>query len=882
LQQWGLINCDSIGQWQHSDPFKHSFTALAPFEGLMIMLFMRSQAVATVLVYCLVLLAVSPKAQAADVYLRCKVTQPLDKKLRITIGGFPHQDPWSTKEKSVDVAGGAWSDWVDLRAWPWPVKFNRAGGIAEWPAARITLARVEGNEPISGCSIDVQLADKPREDAVVHSFTEHGGIATVAFLVPHPLREHAAEFETGSQMTARHLAWAREITSDKPVELKQFQFITALWGHYDPELASKSIDALQLLGFNVIGNADPAILRSKNIRSYNASWLYMADPAAMDAEWNRYVDATLKPASKTEAGQWNTTKAAHWVVSDEITTLNFVGLKPEDLDGWFHNYLREKGVTDADLGQPIAHVHYPAAAMFEKTLPRDGALPARTLLYHAAKFGHFFSAKQLRHGSDLIRASLPGMKTETLPSDHGFFGAWGPPHLGMSYRMLDLFELGSQQTVDQLSSEDWMGLNHMYGPAFTWSGAQSFEYFNAICRSAIADNPIHLRALITPNDDRYLRLKTYSALGQGTKSFFFWTFGPTYISTENYWSDLRSEYEGIAKLGRVMQQAEPILYPAKPLRDPVAILYSVSHDIWHSDNAAAFAEKRLTWHALRHLGIQPDFLREEDIEAGKLGKYNVLYVADWCLSRKASAAIDAWVKQGGVVHLSCGAATRDEACEPYTPAFAVTVWAKDAASKMKIEPGHAYNERVDLPSMKAITTSRISADGATGELPVLGCRIPMSDHGKALATFVDTSSRAGAVVDYGKGKVFGWGFMPMLAYAQLAGFKPETLEEHWPQLPRQIVKLALDAGGITPVVRADADVVEGSLLTGEAGAAIVLANYTYQPIAELAVDVSLPADASFKDPVSTEGKPVKAERTPQGIRLHLPLEWTDIVLLPKR
>ena len=57
-------------------------------------------------------------------------------------------------------------------------------------------------------------------------------------------------------------------------------------------------------------------------------------------------------------------------------------------------------------------------------------------------------------------------------------------------------------------------------------------------------------ALITPSDDGYLRLKAYSALGQGAKSFFFWTFGPTYIGTENYWSDLRSEYDGIAKLSR--------------------------------------------------------------------------------------------------------------------------------------------------------------------------------------------------------------------------------------------------------------------------------------------------------------------------------------------
>src|SRR5204863_3325038 len=113
----------------------------------------------------------------------------------------------------------------------------------------------------------------------------------------------------------------------------------------------------------------------------------------------------------------------------------------------------------------------------------------------------WWSVRQLRRNSDLIHASFPGMATETLPSDHGFLNAWGPPHIGMSYRMLDLFEFGAQRAVDQLSAEDWIGLNHMYGPAYTWTGAQTFEYFTSVCRSGIlgapADQPIMLRSLIT-------------------------------------------------------------------------------------------------------------------------------------------------------------------------------------------------------------------------------------------------------------------------------------------------------------------------------------------------------------------------------------------------
>jgi len=145
-----------------------------------------------------------------------------------------------------------------------------------------------------------------------------------------------------------------------------------------------------------------------------------------------------------------------------------------------------------------------ADAMYAKALNHDAPLKERRLLYYGAKFGQLWSAKQLRHSSELVRSVLPGMQTETLPTDHGFFNAWGPPHIGMSYRLLDLFELGEQQSVDQLSVEDWLGLNHMYGPATTWTGAQSFGYLNAIMRSAIGENEILQRGLITPSDDAWL------------------------------------------------------------------------------------------------------------------------------------------------------------------------------------------------------------------------------------------------------------------------------------------------------------------------------------------------------------------------------------------
>lgn len=805
---------------------------------------------------------------AAELFARFKVLSPAEGQVRIAVGAIRHEDPWVLPAKSIDAQAGQWSDWLDASGWKLHGRLNRAGAISEWPTMTVSVSKAK-SKPITGCSIEVELADHPDEKSVVQHFTEKSESAEIAFLLPLPLRQHAKEFETGSQITARQLSWAKAATNDQPVKLKDFTFITALWGHYDPGLARQAIETLKLLGFNIIGNYDAKVLAAAGIGTYGVSWNYSPNPADEDKAWGKAEKNAAKAA----------VKPTHYVIGDEIQTMNFVGADPSVINPAFREYLRARGVHDGDLPKPIDQIEYPAKAMNEKSLPRNAALATRRLLYHAAKFGQYWSVRELRHSADLIRETLPGVKIETLPADHAFFDAWGPPHIGMSYRVLDLFEIGKQRAVDQLSAEDWLGLNHMYGPQYTWTGAQSVEYFNAICRSAMAEapenQPMMLRDLLTVSDDNYLRLKAYSALGQGSKSFFFWTFGPTYIGTENYWSDLRSEYDGIAKLGRAIQATEDVLYPAKPISDPVAILYSVSQDIWHTDDPAAFVEKRLTWHALRHLHVQPDFLREEAIEAGRLDRYKVLYINDWCISRAASEKIDAWVKAGGVVYLSAGAATRDEYCEPYVPPFAATAWPADAGMKMQTQ-SHRYNERTDLPKIKPMTTAKVTIDSKEFELPVLGVRCPMSESQHDIAHFAD-GSVAGSIHNYGKGNVIAVGFMPMLAYGQGAHFKPDTLAEVWPAEPRELIQIPLTAADITPVADCDTPVVETSLLSGEHGSALILVNYTYKNLDSITIEVK--SSQRIKEATSNDGKKIQMTPTPQGVRLTLPLEWTDIVVL---
>lgn len=812
-------------------------------------------------------------------FMRFKIIQPSELKFKVIVGGFRHKggttwSDWVLPNSTIDVNGGSWSEWLDLTKNPWHERLNRAGGIAEFPSLKLTAQPVNATIPIGNHTYNVQLADAPNEKNVLISFTEQSETNIIGFLAPYPLREFAKEFETGSQMTARHFKWAQEATGGKPIILKKFDIITQFWGQYDPALERQDIATLKLLGFSIIGNVSPNLARLNGIRTYGNTWLYESDPESVANKWKQTVG---RLDLNSENGKWKFETMPHWVISDEVSGVDIA--PTAKANQWFRDYLRMMGVTDKDLGKPIDEIEYPSKAMYEPTLPQNADLPTRKLMYYAGKFGQWWSAKQLRQINDLIKETFPKTNTEILLPSHGFLGnAWHPYNIGYSYRMLDIFEVGKQESVNQFSTEDWLGLNYMYWSDYTWTGGQTFGYLNALTRSAIGNHPIMMRGLLTNSDKNYLRLKAYSSLGQGAKSFFYWTYGPTYVGTENYWSDLKSMYEGIAKVHRDLEKSEEILYPAKTVTDPVAILYSVSHDLWNTNNQGPFVEKRLLWHALRHLQIQPNFVREEDVESGKLKNYKVLYITDRCITRKASAAIDNWIKDGGILYLAAGAATRDEFNEPYLAPFAAKVWGPDAANRL-INEQHNYNERTDLPKIKPLTTVTVNINQQSFNLPVIGSRLNLPENSTKFATFAD-GQPAGTVTNYNQGQIITVGFMPMLGYGQLANFKPSTLEEKWTPEPRVIIKMALDAAKIIPVAEANIPVVDTNLLTGSGGSVVVLANYTYQPIKLLTIDLQL--SKPFKKAVSIEGSKIKVQMIDKAkgkVRLQLPLDWTDMILL---
>src|SRR5665213_2360616 len=120
----------------------------------------------------LVLLMAGAARAASPVFARFCVLGPGTGRFRLTVAGYSRESPWQLPSGTVEMAGGAWSQWFDASMWPLHARFNRSGGIAEWPAMRVTVAKMGDPASLHGCSLRVQLADKPAVKSVVHSFSE--------------------------------------------------------------------------------------------------------------------------------------------------------------------------------------------------------------------------------------------------------------------------------------------------------------------------------------------------------------------------------------------------------------------------------------------------------------------------------------------------------------------------------------------------------------------------------------------------------------------------------------------------------------------------------------------------------------------------------------
>jgi len=799
-----------------------------------------------VLAGVLLLPASAIDAGAADregVFVRFKLIEPKDAAYYVRFRGYIHRPNWylpravfpagADKDAGKRFLAGAFTGWFDIKAYAGKDlhgRMNRSGGVAELPNISATFVI---DKAAAGRKVIIELAGAADEKGVVKRFEEPLTGNRTTFLVSPTLAKDIDSLETLGQMEQRHLRWARQASGGKRVAPRELIIQTSFYG-----FTMAGAEVLWLLGFNVVGGPPEMRERFCELRNPGHTHEVGFGPAATREQ----ADALMK--HHAERNKHLKGRGIPFGFSDEICCRPEIGKDPKAIES-FHDWLARQNVSPRELGvrklTDAAPIERPADLKERRKL---NAAAADRVFYHTCRFRQAAGSERIRwHTESFHKYFPPGLLTTALVADHPYFGGTG---LGMGlvtgnttwggYPLaLDWFDMARRKVVDIAGIEDWMGLQYMYGPRYTWEGFQLMGFQAAIFRSG-SQAALPIMAWITPSDEVNLRLKSASALAQGAKHFFYWTYGPTCFGTENYWSDLRGEYDGIAAITRQLAACEHIIAPGRTRKTRVALLYSISSDIWQPFGYIHMLERRGTYLSLVHGQYLVDMLTEQDIEAGRLKDYSVLYVTDPCITVKAAAAIVRWVRAGGFLYGACGAGSRNEFNEPaggLAKAFGI-----DPDIKSDLQEGE-YRVRGSLNGMRYLDRVRLLKSDALGEAAefgVLGAKTTFRPRaGSRVIGRFSKGGPAAAANRFGNGKAVFLAACPALSYLKDARFVPRELKEQYPPTQRRIINALAAGSGAPRLVELSHPVVEAGVYDSDRGTALILANFTYKPIDHLAV-----------------------------------------------
>ena len=302
----------------------------------------------------------------------------------------------------------------------------------------------------------------------------------------------------------------------------------------------------------------------------------------------------------------------------------------------------------------------------------------------------------------------------------------------------------------------------------------------------------------------------------------------------------------------------------------VALLYSISSDLFQPYDYLHMLERRCLYLSLVHEQYVVDMLTEEDLVAGRLADYDVLYAADPCISDGATQRIRAWVRGGGRLFGTCAAGSMNEFGEPVDGL--ADVFGIAARPGVKLQPG-TYRVRGKLNSIPYL-------DAVAG-FGVIGMRADVQAAGGTVVEVFKDGAAAVVENRFGKGFARYVATTPAVSYAKDAKFVPAELKEKWPEAQRNFINSMAVEAKIGRAVRLSQDVVETGLYVGgdSQAAALVLANFTYLEIAELEIEVELPfAPKSVR---SCETGPLDFEVDGNSVQTKVKLGTNDIVLFKK-
>lgn len=543
----------------------------------------------------------------------------------------------------------------------------------------------------------------------------------------------------------------------------------------------------------------------------------------------------------------------------------------------FRNYLKQHHLTPAMLGATGWPAVFPVG---HSEVSPSTSLSTRRLFYWTCQFFPWFSAEHLREGTiQLHKAFTPKLKT--FSNYNNFAGQYyyqgfrannpdaASPDAAMETP--DWFVSGRMHATDFLWTEDWFGNNRAYQWSYYAAKMRSIAYRNGLDFGGYVIG----RAAGKPMDG--LLQKILTLVGSGAKGVFYYNFGPEYTFPGNCYSNVPGVVVQLARADRMIARAENLLWPGREPHAQVAILQPRSSEVWdglhiphgsrvvgaantnlNADTLGYMAEVFDEYLALEMSDVPAGFVSEDGLASGALKGYKVLYITEPDIPVAGQRAIEQWVRDGGTLVMTPGAAQGDRYDEPVNILTALS--------------GSPWHLRFYLPNVLKLKPSEM-----IGKVPVAGGPPQPAAMGKAIASF-DDKVPAIQQDDVGKGRVVYYSYFPGLSFARVAlndhlGLRHDAAADALRKLILRPVRMA----GVAPPVLVNIPYVETPLLESSTGAAVTLLNWTGQRLPSVRVTVSTPFRVVGAQSVA-RGR-IRLRRKGDVVTFSLPLGAADIVKL---
>jgi hypothetical protein len=515
--------------------------------------------------------------------------------------------------------------------------------------------------------------------------------------------------------------------------------------------------------------------------------------------------------------------------------------------GGFATFLKAQGVKVEEVapaaGGEWAKIAYPAdlnkpevAAALKTANPN--------LYYWAKRYLYHYGIQAIKQRTDLLRKRLPNAHIGANFSPH--HGGSTYSYLGEVFKWVTCFR------------EDGMTLP--WSEDYAWQVPIGTPQMNGInldlARAGLRGKPDRkILYYVMPhspgNTPAMWRRLWHNAIGHGAKILDLFEFDAVWVAyTENHVTG-KEMYAAVLRGMRELGLCEDIVQAGTRRPAEVGLWFSETGDIWGDNEKSFGSAKRALYTAILHQQVALDFIVDQDAAEGTLAAYKVLYLTDNHVSQASSQTIAEWVKKGGTLFATAGAGMFDERNQP-NAVLRELLGVEQAALDAPAEAQVGFLKE-DLPFKSAIDTATLKANGQECKVPVLGIRSRIVLKGaEARGTFAD-GSPAVATRKVGKGQATTCAFLPGLAYFKpaipmkpldrgstddaMAHFIPTAFDPNASELIGSAVK-----GLARPVVSSE-PLVAASIIESKAGTAIVLENWSGNPVRGMTLTANIPLPA---------------------------------------